>query len=156
MVQVTRRKGDGVGVDDGFCSWSGALLLGVLVLTRRVLGIICATQRLVHGTSSFSKRQNQHTKGNNIIIISSRHLSVNRKGRWGTTDDFAASFLHFSLFSTALWDLPNSKPVYSLMLSSHLFLCLPFFPLSLCLARWFWPDLMNARHDHTAAVCVSL
>ena len=34
--------------------------------------------------------------------------------------------------------------------------CLVFFPLSLCLARWFWPDLMNGRHDHTTAVCVSL
>ena len=33
---------------------------------------------------------------------------------------------------------------------------LVFFPLSLCLARWFWPDLMNGRHDHTTAVCVSL
>ena len=52
------------------------------------------------------------------------HLSLNREGRWGTTDDFATSFLqfslfsHFSLFSTALWDLPNSRPVHSLMLSS--------------------------------------
>ena len=53
------------------------------------------------------------------------HQSLNREGRWGTTDDFATSFLHFSLFSTALWDLPNSRPVHSLMLSSHLFLCLP-------------------------------
>ena len=34
--------------------------------------------------------------------------------------------------------------------------CLVFLPLSLCLARWFWPDLMNGRHDHTTAVCVSL
>ena len=34
--------------------------------------------------------------------------------------------------------------------------CLVFFPLSLCLARWFWSDLMNGRHDHTTAVCVSL
>ena len=34
--------------------------------------------------------------------------------------------------------------------------CLVFFPLSLCLARWFWPDLMNGRHDHTTAVCISL
>ena len=23
------------------------------------------------------------------------HLSLNRKGRWGTTDDFITSFLHF-------------------------------------------------------------
>ena len=34
--------------------------------------------------------------------------------------------------------------------------CLVFFPLSLCLARRFWPDLMNGRHDHTTAVCASL
>ena len=30
------------------------------------------------------------------------HLSLNREGRWGTTDDFSTSFLHFSLFSTVL------------------------------------------------------
>ena len=41
--------------------------------------------------------------------------------------------------------LPNSS-----------FVRLVFFPLSLCLARWFWPDLMNRRHDHTTAVCISL
>ena len=34
-------------------------------------------------------------------------------------------FSPFSLFSTALWDLPNSRPIHSLLLSSHLFLCLP-------------------------------
>ena len=58
------------------------------------------------------------------------HLSLNREGRWGTTDDFAFSFLHFPLFSTALWDLPNSRPVYSLMLSANWLLAscnLPFF-----------------------------
>ena len=63
----------------------------------------------------------------------------------------------FSLLSTALWDLANSRLVRSLMLSStSSSVCLVFFPLSLCLARWFWPDLMNGRHDHTTAVCVSL
>ena len=46
------------------------------------------------------------------------HLSLNCEGCWGSTDDFATSFLHFSLFSTALWDLLNSRPVHSLMLSS--------------------------------------
>ena len=52
---------------------------------------------------------------------------LNQEGRWGITDDFSTSFLHFSQFSTALWDLPNFRPVHSLtlMLSSHLFLCLP-------------------------------
>ena len=70
------------------------------------------------------------------------HQFLNRDGRWGTTDDFATSFLHFSLFYTTLWDLPNSRPVHSLMLSSYLFflclLCLlpPFtVPCKMVLAR---------------------
>ena len=49
----------------------------------------------------------------------------NRGGRWGPTDNITTSFLHFSLFYTALWDLANSRPVHSLMLPSHLFFCLP-------------------------------
>ena len=53
------------------------------------------------------------------------HQSLKREGRWCATDDFVTSFLHLPLFSTALWDLSNSRPVHSLMLSSHLFLCLP-------------------------------
>ena len=43
------------------------------------------------------------------------HLFLKRGGRWGTAVDFVTSFLHFSLFSTALWDLANSRPVHSLM-----------------------------------------
>ena len=85
------------------------------------------------------------------------HQSLNREGRWGTTDDFATSFLHFFLFSTALWDLPNSRLVHSLMLSCHLFLCLPcLLPPFTVPCKMFWTDLMNGRHDHTTAVCVSL
>ena len=60
-----------------------------------------------------------------LAISLTYHLSLNREGRWGNTDDFATSFLHFPLFSTALCDLANSRPVHSLMLSYHLFLCLP-------------------------------
>ena len=72
------------------------------------------------------------------------HLSVNREGRWGTTDDFETSFLHFSLFSTALWDwrtpglsipwccLPTSSPV-----------CVVFFPLSLCQQDGFGQILLQ-------------
>ena len=52
------------------------------------------------------------------------HLFLNREGRWGITYDFATCSLHFPLFSTALRDLPNSRPVHSLMMSSHLFHCL--------------------------------
>ena len=39
--------------------------------------------------------------------------SLNRGGRWCTTDDFATSFLHLSLFSTALCSLGNLRPVHS-------------------------------------------
>jgi len=53
------------------------------------------------------------------------YLFLDLEGHWGTTDDLGTSFLHLSLFSSALWDLANSRPVHSLMLSSHLFLCLP-------------------------------
>ena len=84
------------------------------------------------------------------------HLSLNHESCWGTTDDFKTSLRHFSLFSTALWDLVNPRPVYSLMSSPHLFFCLVFLSFSLCLTRWFWPDLMNSRHVHTTAVCISL
>ena len=61
----------------------------------------------------------QHTSLDELFIEAARgaayvqhqhhhhHLSLNREGRWGTTDDFATGFLHFFLFSTALWDLPN-------------------------------------------------
>ena len=83
--------------------------------------------------------------------------SLHGEGQWGTTDDFASSLLHFSLFSTALWDLLNSMPVIPwCCLPTSSSVCLVFFPLSLCLARWFWPDLMNGKRDHTTAVCVSL
>ena len=63
---------------------------------------------------------------NSVLKIHHHHHPPgNHEGRWGTTDDFATTFLHFSLFSTALWDLTNSRPVHSLMLSFHLFLYLP-------------------------------
>ena len=39
------------------------------------------------------------------------HLSLNREGLLGATNNFTTSFLQFSLFSTALWDLANSRPV---------------------------------------------
>ena len=67
-----------------------------------------------------SKRRDKH----GMMHRHRHHLSFNREGRWGTTDNFATSFLHFSLLSTAHWDLANSRP-NSLFLSSHIFLCLP-------------------------------
>ena len=51
--------------------------------------------------------------------------SLNLDGRWGTTNDVATIPFHLSLSSAALRKSPNSIPVHSLMLSSHLFSCLP-------------------------------
>ena len=77
-----------------------------------------------------------HTLGNLHL-----HQPLTTGGRWGTTDDFTTSFLHSCVLHCSL-GLGEICPV--------------FFPLSLCLARWFWPDLMNGRHVHTTSVCVSL
>ena len=85
------------------------------------------------------------------------HLSLNREGRWGTTDDFATSFFLFSLVSTAFWDLANSRPVHSLILSSHLFLCLPcLLPRLTVLCKMVLARPGERENDHTTAVCVSL
>ena len=60
-----------------------------------------------------------------FFFIHLLHVSFNHGGHWGTRDDFKTSFLQFSLFSPARWDLANSRSVHSLVLSPHLFLCLP-------------------------------
>ena len=61
---------------------------------------------------------------------SSSHLSsipFNREGRWGTTDGFPTSFLHFSLFSTALWDLAELQacPLPDAVFPSYLYVKVP-------------------------------
>ena len=52
---------------------------------------------------------------------------ITLEGRWGTTDEFATIPFHLDLFSAALVELAKSIPVHSLILSSHLFFCLPLF-----------------------------
>ena len=84
----------------------------LIALTFRDTSSLPVERRLLHllweHTSSY-----YHLISSYLISF---HLSLNREGRLGTTDDFTTSFLHFSLFSTALWDLANSRPVNSLML----------------------------------------
>ena len=105
---------------------------------------------LNHVSLKSHQKTNKQTKSTKCMYITTRVVGAPQM-------TLLPVFSIFTLFSTTLWDLPNSRPVHSLMLSSHLFLCPPcLLPLSLCLARWFWPDLMNGRHDHTTAVCVSL
>ena len=71
------------------------------------------------------------------------HLSFDRRGRWGTIDNFTTSFLHFSPFSTTPRDLSKSRPVHSLILSCHIFfsVCLVVVSSSLCLATTASPKL---------------
>ena len=52
---------------------------------------------------------------------------ITLEGRQGTTDEFATISFHLALFSAALVELAKSIPVHSLILSSHLFFCLPLF-----------------------------
>ena len=56
--------------------------------------------------------------------------------RWSIKDDRATTFLHPSLFSAVRKASPNFKHVHAVMLSSHLFFCLPFLlPLCTVLCR---------------------
>ena len=52
---------------------------------------------------------------------------ITLEGRRGTTDEFATAPFHLDLYSAALVELAKSIPVHSLILSSHLFFCLPLF-----------------------------
>ena len=63
-----------------------------------------------------------HTPMNSILFY-----PITLEGRRGTTDEFATTPFHLDLFSAALVELAKSIPVHSLILSSHLFFCLPLF-----------------------------
>ena len=106
---------------------------------------------------SFEQSKHLVSLVNYVMNHHHHHQSLNCESCWGTTNDFATSFLHFScspLPSGTCRTSGLSIPWCCLPTSSSV--CLVFFSLSLCLARWFWPDLMNGRHGHTTAVCISL
>ena len=52
-------------------------------------------------------------------------FSITSEGHGGTTDKFATNPFHIVLFSSALVELAKSVSVHSLILSLHLFFCLP-------------------------------
>ena len=59
-----------------------------------------------------------------------------------------SSIFPCSPLPSVTWRTPGlSIPWYCL--PTCFSVCLVFFPLSLCPARWFWSDLINRRHDHT-------
>ena len=55
---------------------------------------------------------------------------ITLEGRRGTTDEFPTIPFHLVLFSAALVEVTKSIPVHSIILSSHLFFCLPHFIFS--------------------------
>ena len=61
------------------------------------------------------------------VVYSILFYPITLGGRRGTTDEFATIPFHLDLFSAALVELAKSIPVHSLILSSHLFFCLPLF-----------------------------
>ena len=104
---------------------------GFLAVGEACKAIFWRTPGLKEGTFESSKVSSEGTLISASTIPSHKWswpspiIAHNRRSHLGTTDDFTSSFLHFSLFSTALWGSANSRPVHSLMLSSHLVLCLP-------------------------------
>ena len=62
-----------------------------------------------------------------LAIILFLFYPITLEGRRGTTDEFATIPFHLDLFSAAPVELAKSIPVHSLILSSHLFFCLPLF-----------------------------
>ena len=79
------------------------------------------------------------------------HLSRSLAGRWGTTVDSTTNFLHSSRFSALRSMVFHSRPVHSLMLSSHSFLCLP---LRLCLCAAPCRVVLASPDDRVAAIRV--
>ena len=90
-----------------------------------------------------------------IIIIIIYSLTTRVVGASQMISQPVSSIFPCSSLPSGTWRTPGlSIPSCCLPTSSSV--CLVFFPLSLCLARWFWPELMNGRHDQTTAVFVSL
>ena len=76
---------------------------------------------------------------------------ITLEGRRGTTDEFATIPFHLDLFSAALVELAKSNSVHSLILSSHLFFCLPLFlfPLTVpCRIVFAKPEDLETWPNH--------
>ena len=70
------------------------------------------------------------------------HLYLNRGGRLGTADDLQTVSSIFSVFHCCLGLCElQACPFFDVVFQPLFSVCLFFFPLSPCLAGWFWPDL---------------
>ena len=91
-----------------------------------------------------------------IIIIIMYPLTARIVGTPQMVSQPVSSIFSCTPLPSWFWWTPGLSIPWCCLLTSSVTICLVFFPLWLCLAKWFWPDLMNGRHDHTTAVCVTL
>ena len=100
-----------------------------------------------------------HAVDCDVVIVDYWYLLYNKRfilfypitleGRRGTTYDFATTPFHLILFSDALVELAKSIPVHSLILSSHLFFCLPLFPFTVpCRIVFAKPEDLETWPNH--------
>ena len=73
-------------------------------------------------THTHTPRTHTHTHARTHTHTHLSYLSRSLADCWGTTVDFTISFLHSSQFSAFRSMIFHSRPVHSLMLSSHRFL----------------------------------
>ena len=89
--------------------------------------------------------------GQLVLIYSILFCPITLEGRRGTINEFATMPFHLDLFSTALVGLAKSIPVHSLILSSHLFFCLPLilFPFTVpCRIVFAKPEDLETCPNH--------
>ena len=109
-----------------------------------------------HSTSCHDKASRQTTteqRGSQYIvswqgIMTDHHWNARVVGAPQMISQPVSSIFPSSPAPTGTCRTPGlSIPWCCLPTSSSV--CLVFFPLLLCLASWFWPDLMNGWHDQT-------
>ena len=99
----------------------------------------------------------QSLQSSSQFCLSIPSPSPNCAGHWGTTEDLTSYSLHLGVLHCPLEHGKLKTCPFSYVVFPPLFLsALSSSSLSLYLARWFWPDLMNGRHGHTTSVCISL
>ena len=108
-------------------------------------------------TGHSSKLPNIAHAGWNDIFHHHHHQSLNHKviGASQLILQPLSSIFLCSPLPTRTWWTPGLSISWCCLPTSSS-VCLVFLPLSLCLARWFWPDLINWRHVCTTAVFGSL
>ena len=98
-----------------------------MCLFECILVCVCACMcvRVCEGKCVYKFVHVHIVYGHMLTYLISSYLSRSLADLCGTTVDFTTSFLHSSQFSAFHSMMFHSRPVHSLMSSSHCFLCLP-------------------------------